>query len=104
MPGRHISSVLAAALIGAVPALGGCGALARPLSSRPTTVISPFAAGASTDFAIRVIAQKIADNGGPKVVVDNRPGGGGVIAANAVKAAAADGSTLLLGNVGIFAS
>jgi tripartite-type tricarboxylate transporter receptor subunit TctC len=95
---------LASALIGAVPALGGCGALAQPLSSRPTTVISPFAAGASTDFAIRVIAQKITDSGGPKVVVDNRPGGGGVIAANAVKAAAPDGTTLLLGNVGIFAS
>jgi tripartite-type tricarboxylate transporter receptor subunit TctC len=103
MPRRRTSKVLAAVLIGAVLALWG-GALAQPLSSRPTSVVSPFAAGASTDFAIRVIAQKITDSGGPKVVVDNRPGGGGVIAANAVKAAAADGTTLLLGNVGIFAS
>lgn len=104
MPGRRIARVLAAAVIGAAVAPGGCGAMAQPLSSRPTTVVSPFAAGASTDFAIRVIAQKITDSGGPKVVVDNRPGGGGVIAANAVKAATPDGTTLLLGNVGIFAS
>jgi tripartite-type tricarboxylate transporter receptor subunit TctC len=72
-------------------------------TSRPITVVSPFAAGASTDFAIRVIAQKVTDSG-TKVVVDNRPGGAGTLAATAVKTAAPDGSTLLLASVGTFAS
>jgi tripartite-type tricarboxylate transporter receptor subunit TctC len=90
------------ALIGSAPALVAAHALAQ--ASRPITVISPFAAGASTDFAIRVIAQKVTDAGGLKVVVDNRPGGAGTLAASAVKAAVPDGSTLLLASVGTLAS
>src|ERR1700716_558033 len=104
MPARRIARTSAITLICAVQAFGGSSAPAQPLSNRPMTLVSPFAAGASTDFALRVIAQKISDAGGTKVVIDNRPGGAGVIAANAVKTALPDGSSLLFANVGLFAS
>jgi tripartite-type tricarboxylate transporter receptor subunit TctC len=104
MPGRHVSRAAAIALICAAQAFGSSPAPAQGPSSRPMTVVSPFATGASTDFALRVIAQKISDAGGPKVVIDSRPGGAGVIAANAVKTALPDGTSLLFANVGIFAS
>ena len=104
MPARRIARTSAITLICAVQAFGGSSAPAQPLSNRPMTLVSPFAAGASTDFALRVIAQKISDAGGTKVVIDNRPGGAGVIAANAVKTALPDGGSLLFANVGIFAS
>ena len=104
MPARRIARTSAITLICAVQAFGGSSAPAQALSNRPMTVVSPFAAGASTDFALRVIAQKIGDAGGTKVVIDSRPGGAGVIAANAVKTALPDGSSLLFANVGIFAS
>jgi tripartite-type tricarboxylate transporter receptor subunit TctC len=101
MLGRTLCRIVAIALIAGAPALVAVPALAQ--TSRPITVVSPFAAGASTDFAIRVIAQKVTDSG-TKVVVDNRPGGAGTLAATAVKTAAPDGSTLLLASVGTFAS
>ena len=103
MPARRIARTSAITLICAVQAFGGSSAPAQALSNRPMTVVSPFAAGASTDFALRVIAQKIGDAGGTKVVIDSRPGGAGAIAANAVKTALPDGSSLLFANVGIFA-
>jgi tripartite-type tricarboxylate transporter receptor subunit TctC len=104
MPAGRIARTSAIALICAVQAFGGSSAPAQTLPSRPMTVVSPFAAGASTDFALRVIAQKISDAGGTKIVIDSRPGGAGVIAANAVKSALPDGSSLLFANVGILAS
>jgi tripartite-type tricarboxylate transporter receptor subunit TctC len=104
MPARRIARTSAITLICAVQVFGGSSAPAQPLLNRPMTLVSPFAAGASTDFALRVIAQKISDAGGTKVVIDNRPGGAGVIAANAVKTALPDGSSLLFANVGILAS
>src|SRR5262245_24953882 len=102
MPGRFLCRIAAIALIGAAHTLFIAPVLGQ--ANRPIAVLSPFAAGASTDFAIRVIAQKVTDTGGTKVVVDNRPGGAGTLAASAVKAAAPDGSTLLLASVGTFAS
>lgn len=104
MPGRRISRASALALICVAQAFGVASAQVQAPSSRPMTIVSPFATGASTDFALRVIAQKIGDGGGPKVVIDSRPGGAGVIAANAVKTALPDGTSLLFANVGILAS
>jgi tripartite-type tricarboxylate transporter receptor subunit TctC len=104
MPAAGVARASAIALICVMQAFGTTSAPAQTLSSRPLTIVSPFATGASTDFALRVIAQKIGDAGGPKVVIDSRPGGAGVIAANAVKTALPDGTSVLFGNVGILAS
>ena len=57
----------------------------------------PYAAGGGTDLLARIVAQKLEQRLGKSFVVENRPGGGTVIAALAVAKAAPDGYTLLMG-------
>ena len=76
---------------------------ARPTTIRrvPITLLVPFPPGGSADTVIRPVAQKVADNMKATFVIDNRPGGGGNVAAQATKAAAPDGYTLFLTNMGV---
>ena len=69
--------------------------------SRPITLLVPFPPGGSADTVIRPIAQKVADALKQPIVIDNRPGGGGNVAAVATKQAAPDGYTLFLTNMGV---
>lgn len=62
----------------------------------PVKVLVGFAAGGSIDITARLLADKLKDTLGQPVVVENRPGAGGQIAAQALKAAPADGSTVML--------
>jgi tripartite-type tricarboxylate transporter receptor subunit TctC len=78
-------------------------ASAQAYPSRPITLIVPFPAGGPADIGTRIIMQKMSDNLGQAVVVDNRAGAGGQIGANSVKAAAPDGYTLYLANIGTHA-
>lgn len=71
--------------------------------SKQITIIVPFPAGGVTDQLARGIGQKMAENLKVAVVVDNKPGGGAQIAANAVKQAPADGYTLFIADIGAFA-
>ncbi|MDY0105725.1 MAG: tripartite tricarboxylate transporter substrate binding protein [Giesbergeria sp.] len=66
-------------------------------ATRPVKVVVPFAAGGATDVITRVLGERMAQRFGQSVVVDNKPGGGGVIAGDAVAKAPADGMTALLG-------
>jgi len=68
------------------------------LSPRPISVIIPFTPGASADTLQRIVARKVTEDTGQVLVVESRPGGGGVIAAAAVKQAQPDGHTLLQAN------
>lgn len=69
-------------------------------SSPPLTIVVPFAPGASVDVTTRLVAQRVAGATNQTIVVDNRPGSNGIVAAEAVKRAPANGRTLLLANVG----
>ena len=69
--------------------------------SRPITLLVPFPPGGSADTVIRPIAQKVADVLKQPIVIDNRPGGGGNVAAVATKQATPDGYTLFLTNMGV---
>jgi tripartite-type tricarboxylate transporter receptor subunit TctC len=71
-----------------------------PWPARPMTIIVPGAAGGVTDVPARLIAQKLGPLLGQSVIVDNRPGGGGILGAQALLRAPANGYTLLLGNTG----
>jgi tripartite-type tricarboxylate transporter receptor subunit TctC len=75
----------------------------QDLPRRATTLVVPYAAGGVIDQITRLLASKVADRTGQAVVVENRPGGGGQIAAGAVKQAQANGSTILVGDIGTHA-
>lgn len=71
--------------------------------SRPVTIVVPFPAGGITDAISRALALKMADTLGKPVIVDNKPGAGGQIAAAQVKQADADGHTIFVGATEMFA-
>src|SRR5688572_24119145 len=65
----------------------------------PIRMISPFAAGGSTDTLARVIGQRMTETWGQPVIVENRPGAGGQLAADLLTKAPPDGYMLLLTSV-----
>lgn len=76
-----------------------CGQPLPAYPAKPIRAIIGFAAGGNTDVAARVIGKKVGELLGQPVVIDNRPGAGGSLAAEAVASAPADGYTLLVGNL-----
>ena len=87
--------------LGPMIALMACTALA-PLASAQTfptkaiRIVVPFGAGGVADLTARTVAQKLSETLGQSVVVDNKPGAGGVVAGDLVAKAEPDGHTLLL--------
>ncbi len=71
-------------------------AYAQPLPGRAIKIVVPFGAGGVADLTARIVAQKMSDNMGQPVVIENKPGAGGVVAGDTVAKADADGHTLLL--------
>jgi tripartite-type tricarboxylate transporter receptor subunit TctC len=83
---------LAVAAAGATPSAGN-------YPEKPVRLIVPFVAGASYDTVARIVTQPLAESLRQQIVVDNRPGGSGIIGANLVAKAVADGYTLgMFGN------
>lgn len=75
--------------------------LAWAQDTRTMTLVAPFPAGGATDAMARIIAERLSTILRRPVVVENQAGAGGRIAARAVKAAAPDGSRLLLANTAV---
>jgi tripartite-type tricarboxylate transporter receptor subunit TctC len=72
---------------------------ATTFPSHPVRLIIPYAPGGATDTSARPLAEKLRERWGQPVIVDNRPGASGNIALEIAATAAADGHTLLVGNV-----
>ncbi|NKI96204.1 tripartite tricarboxylate transporter substrate binding protein [Rhizobacter sp. SG703] len=89
--------LLGAAAAATAAALLGLGTVARaePWPAKPITMIIPFPPGGTLDVVGRLLAQKLGQQLGQTVIVDNRAGGAGTIGASAVARAPGDGYTLL---------
>ena len=72
------------------------GAAAQGYPSKPIRFISPYAPGGGTDILARLIGQKLSESVGQPVVIDNRPGAGGVIGTDIVAKSPPDGYTIML--------
>ena len=89
-----IRTTLAAAWLGA--AINATPAFAQAdWPTKNVTLITAFAPGSGPDATLRVVAEKLGKQWGRNVIVENRPGGGGLIAMDAARRAAPDGYTLL---------
>jgi len=74
-------------------------ALAQAWPIKPVRLIVPYPPGGSADILARAIGQKLGDGLGQQVIIDNRPGAGTAIGAEATAKAAPDGYTIMLGTV-----
>jgi tripartite-type tricarboxylate transporter receptor subunit TctC len=72
-----------------------------PYPNRPIRIVVPFGPGGFADITVRLLGQKLTERTGATVVIENRPGAGGITAANAVIASEADGYTLFVFSSGI---
>jgi tripartite-type tricarboxylate transporter receptor subunit TctC len=68
--------------------------------SRPITILVPFAAGGSSDVVMRLVSRKVSESLGQPIIIENKPGGAGNVAALVIKNAVPDGYTLMMGHSG----
>jgi tripartite-type tricarboxylate transporter receptor subunit TctC len=87
----------------ALAALSAVSAAAQDYPSRPVTLIVPYSAGGGNDLMARTAAEKMSQALGQQIVIENRGGAGGSIAARQVAKAPPDGYTLGLGGTGTLA-
>jgi len=80
-----------------------CTAIAQDYPTKPVRVVVVSSAGGSVDTMARTVGTVLTERWGQQVVVDNRPGAGGAIAAEIVAQAPPDGYTLIMGTVASFA-
>jgi len=99
-PHRMRCLVAAAVTVLALPAVG----VAQTYPTRPLRIILALPAGGAPDVVARILGNKLSEQIGQPVIVDSRPGGSGVIAAEITKNAPPDGYTLLLAGTTVFAT
>ena len=84
----------------ALVSLAAPASFSQSYPSRPIRIVVPFPPGGSTDLVARVVGQKMAENWGQQVVIDNRGGANGMIGADVVAKANPDGYSTVLGTIG----
>ena len=87
------TAIVALAVLASLPAIVS----ANDYPVRPVRIVVPYGPGGAGDVIARLVAQRLSSDLKQQVIVDNRPGGAGVIGATAVARSPADGYTLLLG-------
>jgi tripartite-type tricarboxylate transporter receptor subunit TctC len=92
----RLAAILSAALLALLP----FGATAQSYPSKPIRIVLGYSTGGTADNLGRMITEKLTAALGQSVLIDNRPGASGNIAAQIVSKAAPDGYTLLFGNTG----
>lgn len=95
-------TLLATAVIGATAALPLLAQAQAAYPNRPIKFIVPYSAGGLPDTVARIFAMRLQDRLGQSVVVDNKPGANGVVAASALAASPADGYTFLVTDGSMF--
>lgn len=99
---RHRRLILGAATAAVLP-LPFAARAATDYPRKPVRLLVPFGAGGITDVIARAFAEQLGRELGQPVVVDNKPGAGGNLAAEALKKAGPDGYTLMLTTLGVLA-
>jgi tripartite-type tricarboxylate transporter receptor subunit TctC len=96
-----------AAVLGAAAVLVVAGGPSRSqpdnYPSRPITLLVPFAPGGGSDVVMRLLSKHVSERLKQTILIENRPGGGGNVAALAIKNAPRDGYTLMMGHTGTHA-
>lgn len=92
--------LVAASVLALSPVLACAQGSAANFPAKPVRILVGFTPGGATDITARVIGEKLQARWGQSVVIENRPGGGGNLAAEVVAKAAPDGYTLVLGVTG----
>ena len=96
---KIVRTVVAFLLLAALTSVTG----AEDWPTRRLRIVVPFPAGGSGDLQVRVVADELAKALGQPVIVENKPGGSGAVAAVDVAHAPRDGYTLMVGSVGTHA-
>ena len=96
-------SLIGWALLGATLLALPLTSTAQPYPNKPIRLIVPDASGGSPDILGRILAQKLSDSLGQQVVVDNRPGAAGLLAADLAAKAPPDGHTLFMSTTSVWA-
>jgi tripartite-type tricarboxylate transporter receptor subunit TctC len=100
---RKAPALLPAIFVLFLAALTGGAAQALEWPQRPVRIVVPFAAGGNIDVLGRLVAQRLSESMGKQFIVENRVGGNGTLAAEAVARSPADGYTLLWASTSVIA-
>jgi tripartite-type tricarboxylate transporter receptor subunit TctC len=103
MPSRKSSRFRSLCLAAALSLLGCASASAQDWPSRPITMVVPFAAGGPMDTLARILQNALSETLGQQVVVENMPGGGGLVGSLRVSQAAVDSHMFVLASIGTHA-
>ena len=86
----------------AVTAICSVTAFAQPFPAKPVRLVAPYPRGGFPDTVARLLSKAVSEKWGQQVIVDNRPGGNGAVAAQTLKSSLSDGYTLLVTDGSMF--